>query len=144
MHVNGPNAYSRSHIHMSMFLTQHCYWLIINCSCTLSHNWSSYTTMTEEWTHRKSRAAKPNFGKFFMFFFMSHRININIKYTKENHHTFPCPVNIILFFMPKQLFSLQFQHSPYLIFFYTKDINSLSSRQILDRSSTVLKTSSLY
>jgi len=32
---------------------------------------------------------------------MSHKININTKYTKENHHTFKCSVNIVPFFNAK-------------------------------------------
>jgi hypothetical protein len=52
-------ACGRNHLHISTSLTPHSNWLIMNNECKLPYDWSSYTTVTEEFTHRMSCAVKP-------------------------------------------------------------------------------------
>ena len=44
MHVTGQKSCGRSHLHISIFLPQQCYWLQKNHRRTLSYDWSLYTT----------------------------------------------------------------------------------------------------
>jgi hypothetical protein len=55
----GQKACGRSHSHRSMFITEQCYLLIMNRGCKLPHDWSSYTMLIEELTHRMPCAVKP-------------------------------------------------------------------------------------
>jgi hypothetical protein len=61
MHVIGQKACGRSHLFISMFITQPGYWLIMNHGFKLPYDWSLYTTLTEEWNCRMSYAVKNKF-----------------------------------------------------------------------------------
>lgn len=47
VHVIDQKAHGKSHLHISMFLTQYCYWLIMDHGCKPPFDWSLYTMLTE-------------------------------------------------------------------------------------------------
>lgn len=61
MRVIGQKTCDRSHLCISIFVTQPGYWLIMNHGCKLLYDWSLNTTLTSEWNSRMSCAVKHKF-----------------------------------------------------------------------------------
>ena len=92
----------RNHLHMSTFIIQHSYWLIIHLGRKLSYDWSLYTMPAEYWAQCLVQWHPDLFtlqGFLVSPFHVPYNKykNVHIKWTEENIIRFKFRQNILFF-----------------------------------------------